>query len=69
MQGEKQSGDKASAAPEDKVEASADKEGASVEKGAAFVEDRAASAATADALTPGKRWGARVVLMSGVNAR
>ena len=33
------------------------------------MEEHAALAAATDALTPGKRWGARVVLMSGVNAR
>ena len=55
MQVEKHAGDAASEAAEDKQEAS--------------VEEHAALAAATDALTPGKRWGARVLLMSGVNAR
>ncbi len=55
MQAEKHAGDGASEAAEDKKEAS--------------VEEHAALAAATDALTPGKHWGARVVLMSGVNAR
>lgn len=54
-QAEKQSGEGASEGPEDKKEAS--------------VEKQAALATATDALTPGKRWSARVVLMSGVNAR
>ena len=55
VQAEKHAGDGASEAAEDKKEAS--------------VEEPAALVAASDAQTPGKRWGARVVLMSGVNAR
>ena len=54
VQAEKHAGDAASEA-EGKQEAT--------------VEEHAALAANTDALTPGKRWGARVLLMSGVNAR
>jgi len=64
VQPEKHAEDKkeASQAPEDMTVPSDKKEEASVE-------ENPVPASVIDALTPGKRWSARVVLMSGVNAR
>ena len=53
VQAEKEAEERASEAPEDKKEDAA--------------EDLPSLAS--DLLTPGRRWGARVVLMSGANAR
>ena len=53
VQAEKEAEDRASEAPEDKKEDAA--------------ED--APSLASDLLTPGRRWGARVVLMSGASAR
>ena len=53
MQAEKEAEERASEAPEDRKEDAAE-DGPSL---------------ASDVLTPGRRWGARVVLMSGANAR